>query len=141
MRPDRAIEVTETHPPPEGAPWDDFGEPLAPDDGAEPPFEAEAQGGPATPQPRRWRLLPRSLSSRLVVFVVALVVAVVSVAGCATYISLKSFLYERLDQQVAASPVRTRAASRAACFVSARSRGARSAAGRVRTSTPRRRSG
>jgi len=50
--------------------------------------------------PRRWRFVPRSLSSRLVVFVVALVIVVVSAAGAATYVALSSFLYDRLDQQL-----------------------------------------
>jgi two-component system OmpR family sensor kinase len=44
--------------------------------------------------------VPRSLSSRLVVFVVALVVVVVAAAGTATYIALHSFLGDRLNQQL-----------------------------------------
>ncbi len=49
---------------------------------------------------RRWNFLPRSLSNRLVLFVVALVVVVIVAAGGATYVALKSFLISRLDQQV-----------------------------------------
>jgi two-component system, OmpR family, sensor kinase len=49
---------------------------------------------------RRWRLVPRSLTARLVVGVVTLVVLVVLAAGVGTYFSLRSFLFERLDQQL-----------------------------------------
>jgi two-component system OmpR family sensor kinase len=56
-------------------------------------------GSPA-PRTRRWRLLPRSLTSRLVSGVVVLVVVLVISIGAATYLALKSFLYHRLDQQV-----------------------------------------
>src|SRR5689334_16095495 len=48
----------------------------------------------------RWRWLPRSLTSRLVTGVVALVVVLVMATGVGTYLALKSFLYKRLDQQV-----------------------------------------
>jgi two-component system OmpR family sensor kinase len=44
--------------------------------------------------------VPRSLSSRLVVFVVTLVLVVVSATATATYIALHSFLLDRLDQQL-----------------------------------------
>jgi two-component system OmpR family sensor kinase len=49
---------------------------------------------------RRWRFLPRTLTSRLVVGVVALVIMVVVAAGGATYAALGSFLTDRLNQQV-----------------------------------------
>ncbi len=61
-----------------------------------------AAGGPA-PEPaphRARRLLPRSLSARLVFGVVALVVVIVLGVGASTYFALRSFLYSRLDQQL-----------------------------------------
>lgn len=99
MSNDRGIEVTEVGPPVEDAPWHEHGEPLDP--GAiTGPLPPVVETPPATPQPRRWRFLPRSLSSRLVAFVVALVVAVVAATGAATYAALHSFLIGRLDQQL-----------------------------------------
>ncbi|PZS19066.1 MAG: two-component sensor histidine kinase [Pseudonocardiales bacterium] len=49
---------------------------------------------------RRLTLVPRSLTARLVVGVVALVVILVLATGAGTYFSLRSFLLDRLDQQV-----------------------------------------
>ena len=97
MSNERGIEVTETVPPTQDE-WDDFGEPLDPGPPAEPQAEPVAAQPPA--RSRSWRFLPRSLSNRLVAFVVALVVVVISVTGACTYVALKSFLYNRLDQQV-----------------------------------------
>jgi two-component system OmpR family sensor kinase len=57
----------------------------------------EMAAGPST---RRWRFAPRSLTVRLVVGVVALVAIVVVATGIGTYIALRSFLYQRLDQQL-----------------------------------------
>jgi len=57
----------------------------------------------------RWRLAPRSLTARLVSGVVALVVVLVLATGVGTYYALRSFLLNRLDQQVqttANQPVR-----------------------------------
>src|SRR6476469_852985 len=56
-------------------------------------------------KPGRWRrgregLGPRSLTARLVVGVVALVIVLVSAIGAGTYIALRSFLLARLDQQL-----------------------------------------
>ena len=121
MSSERASDVSQTHPPDDGAPWDHLGEPVDPagepvDPGAwdpvDPPADdtppssmyevgtSDAEPAPAEPERRRWNFLPRSLSSRLVLFVVALVIVVVTAAGTATYLSLKSFLYDRLDQQL-----------------------------------------
>jgi two-component system OmpR family sensor kinase len=50
---------------------------------------------------RTRRLWLRSLTSRLVVGVVALVVVLVFAIGACTYIALRAFLVQRLDQQVA----------------------------------------
>jgi two-component system, OmpR family, sensor kinase len=61
---------------------------------------------PAAPSGRSaasWRLLPRSLTGRLVTGVVGLVVIVVLATATGTYFALRSFLYERLDQQVRTS--------------------------------------
>lgn len=58
---------------------------------AEPPVEA------APPRPRLWL---RSLTSRLVAGVVALVVVIVTAVAGTTYYALSSFLSDRLDQQV-----------------------------------------
>src|SRR5215468_10178079 len=107
MSNDRAIEVTETDPPNSDAPWHEDGEPLDPGADTEPtePLppvseEPSAAEQPEPTGPRRWRFVPRSLSSRLVVFVTALVLVVVSATGAATYLALKSFLIDRLSQQV-----------------------------------------
>src|SRR5262252_10081790 len=103
MSNDRAIEVTETEPPISDAPWHEHGEPLDPNanTGPLPPLPEEP---PAAEEPpparRRWRFVPRSLSSRLVVFVTGLVLVVVTATGTATYLALKSFLMDRLRQQV-----------------------------------------
>jgi two-component system, OmpR family, sensor kinase len=51
-------------------------------------------------QPRARRLWLRSLTSRLVAGVVSLVVVLVTIIGGATYFQLRSFLTERLDQQL-----------------------------------------
>ncbi|MDT4970597.1 MAG: two-component system, OmpR family, sensor kinase, partial [Pseudonocardiales bacterium] len=56
-----------------------------------------------------WRFLPRSLTGRLVAFVVSLVIVLVLATGIGTYYALRSFLMNRLDQQVLATanqPVR-----------------------------------
>jgi len=58
---------------------------------------AELEEVPARPR----RLWLRSLTSRLVVGVVALVVVLVVAIGACTYIALRAFLLQRLDQQVA----------------------------------------
>jgi len=103
MSNDRAIEVTETEPLNSDAPLHEDGELLDPGADTEPlppvSEEPSAAEQPA-PAPRRWRFVPRSLSSRLVVFVTALVLVVVSATGAATYLALKSFLMDRLRQQV-----------------------------------------
>jgi two-component system, OmpR family, sensor kinase len=99
MSTDRAIEVTETAPPTPDASWDGRGEPLDPTANTE-PLPPIAEQEQAAPQPRRWRFVPRSLSSRLVIFVVGLVLVVVTAAGSATYLALRSFLMDRLNQQV-----------------------------------------
>jgi two-component system OmpR family sensor kinase len=64
-----------------------------------PPARATAESAEAASP--RWRWLPRSLTARLVTGVVALVVIVVMATGTGTYLALRSFLYDRLDQQVA----------------------------------------
>jgi two-component system, OmpR family, sensor kinase len=65
----------------------------------------------AAPTPaRRRRWLPRSLTARLVLGVVAVVVVVVVVTGTLTAVLLSSFLRTRLDQQLvstASSPLAT----------------------------------
>jgi two-component system, OmpR family, sensor kinase len=83
--------------PPETLP--DFSPPSS---GAEPP-EPPVLGPMTPPRRRHWPFVPRTLTSRLVVGVVALVVVVVLAAGAATYAALGSFLTDRLDQQVATS--------------------------------------
>jgi two-component system OmpR family sensor kinase len=104
MSNDRAIDVTETEPPISDAPWHEHGELSDPaaNAGPLPPVSEEppAAEQPTPARPRRWRFVPRSLSSRLVVFVVGLVLVVVTAAGAATYFALRSFLYDRLDQQL-----------------------------------------
>jgi len=62
---------------------------------------------PPAPEDRRKRaysgLIPKTLASRLVIFVVALVVFLVGSIGTATYFALRSSLSNRLDQQLEAS--------------------------------------
>ena len=53
--------------------------------------------------PRRRRLWLRSLSSKLVAGVVVLVLVLVAAIGVSTYFALRSFLLNRLDQQVSAT--------------------------------------
>jgi two-component system OmpR family sensor kinase len=103
MSNERGIEVTETVPPPQDE-WDEFGEPLDPGPAPLPQQQATEVARPT--KNRAWRIVPRSLSSRLVVFVVALVVVVISVTGACTYAALHSFLINRIDQQLSdtASP-------------------------------------
>jgi two-component system OmpR family sensor kinase len=52
------------------------------------------------PVPRRRGLGPRSLTARLVAGVVSLVVVLVLGVGFGTYLELRSFLFNRLDQQL-----------------------------------------
>src|SRR5262249_12827244 len=104
MSNDRAIEVTETEPPISDAPWPEHGQPLDPNANTGPlpplPEEPPVADEQSTERPRRWRWVPRSLSSRLVAFVVGLVLVVVTATGVATYAALHSFLLDRLDQQL-----------------------------------------
>jgi two-component system OmpR family sensor kinase len=103
MSNDRAVEVTEVASPSSDAPWGEHGEPLDPNASTGPipqvPEEPPAAEEPP-PARRRWRFVPRSLSSRLVAFVVGLVLVVVTATGVATYAALHSFLLDRLDQQL-----------------------------------------
>jgi two-component system OmpR family sensor kinase len=67
------------------------------------PAGRPAAGRPASGQPGSGRLprwLPRTLSARLVVGVVALLLVVVTITGAATYFLLRPFLLQRLDQQL-----------------------------------------
>jgi two-component system, OmpR family, sensor kinase len=65
------------------------------------PAPWEELGPPAEENPpRRRRLVPRTLTGRLVAGVVSLVVVLVLATGLGTYFALRSFLYNRLDQQV-----------------------------------------
>ena len=103
MSNDRAVDISESHASDHAAEWDELGEPVDPGPGAEQP-QAAVQETDSAPEPakarRPWRFLPRSLSSRLVAFVVALVVFVVCAAATATYGALHAFLFNRLDQQL-----------------------------------------
>jgi len=58
------------------------------------PAPGETPGG----HPPSW--LPRTLSARLVVGVVALLLVVVTITGATTYFLLRPFLLQRLDQQL-----------------------------------------
>lgn len=49
------------------------------------------------------RLTLRTLVSRMVAGVLVLLIVLISITGTATYLSLRSFLYNRLDQQVSTS--------------------------------------
>ena len=105
MDADQAVAAPYQPPPPFGAP-----QPALP--GPPPP-------GPPPPEPPQWtlppdsqvevldqprerrRFLPHSLTGRLVTGVVTLVVVLVFATGIGTYLALRSFLLNRLDQQVA----------------------------------------
>jgi two-component system OmpR family sensor kinase len=93
MSNERAVDVTEIQP------WDAPGDPIDPG-AAHEPEQAAADDPIAESRRRRWRFLPRSLSSRLVVFVAGLVIVVVAAAGSVTYAALHSFLLNRVDQQL-----------------------------------------
>jgi two-component system, OmpR family, sensor kinase len=81
-------------------PWPGDVEPVDPN-GARPPAWDEQLPDSTDSPPRRWRLAPRSLTGRLVAGVVSLVVVLVLTTGIGTYFALRSFLVDRLDQQVA----------------------------------------
>jgi two-component system OmpR family sensor kinase len=65
---------------------------------------------PAKENPWRHRLGARSLTARLSIGVVALVLVLVAAIGTTTYFALKPFLYDRLDQQL--SPIASSFATR-----------------------------
>ncbi|MEP7180007.1 MAG: histidine kinase dimerization/phospho-acceptor domain-containing protein, partial [Pseudonocardiales bacterium] len=88
---------------PPAEPWPGAAQPVDPNslgappsDWAGPPPAADV----AEQSPRRWRFLPRSLTGRLVAFVVALVIVLVLATGIGTYYALRAFLLSRLDQQL-----------------------------------------
>ncbi|MEO6502689.1 MAG: HAMP domain-containing sensor histidine kinase [Jatrophihabitantaceae bacterium] len=63
------------------------------------PLPVPLAPGPSHPA-RRARWLPRTLSARLVIGVVALLLVVVTITGATTYFLLRPFLLQRLDQQL-----------------------------------------
>jgi two-component system OmpR family sensor kinase len=78
-------------------------EPLTPWVGV--PVPAVPPAPPAPPgrsrsERIRHRFLPHTLAGRLVAFVLALVLIVVCASGAVTYIALRAFLVQRLDQQL-----------------------------------------
>ncbi|MDP9092057.1 MAG: HAMP domain-containing histidine kinase [Actinomycetota bacterium] len=79
-------------------------EPVDPNFWAPPPPRPPHFGSldelPEPQAPRRRRYGPRSLTGRLVAFVVTLVAVLVLATGIGTYYALSSFLLNRLDQQV-----------------------------------------
>ena len=79
-----------------------LGDPIAPTDPLPPPFSAPtgAERSRPDPAPRSRRIGPRSLTSKLVIGVVSLVVVLVLAVGGGTYFFLKSFLGNKLDQQL-----------------------------------------
>ncbi len=79
--------------------WAGDVEPVDPNDAAPAAWD-EQLPYPAERPPRRWRLAPRSLTGRLVTGVVSLVVVLVLATGIGTYFALRSFLLNRLDQQL-----------------------------------------
>ena len=99
MNREPAIDVTP-------APLDAAAEPWDPNVSTEWDQVPQSEATPADPPPvklsrRRWRLVPRTLTNRLVLGVVSLVVVLVLGIGTATYVALHSFLLNRLDQQLA----------------------------------------
>jgi two-component system, OmpR family, sensor kinase len=63
------------------------------------PHDVEPPPEPEQTRPRR-RLGVRSLTARLVIGVVALVIVLVTAIGASTYFALRSSLFDRLDQQL-----------------------------------------
>jgi two-component system OmpR family sensor kinase len=96
-----SIDAVGATPPVE--PWPGAAQPVDPNNPFAPPpgwiAPQSVADGAETP-PRRWRFLPRSLTGRLVAFVVSLVIVLVFATGIGTYYALRSFLINRLDQQV-----------------------------------------
>src|SRR6185437_13887683 len=77
--------------------------------GVSQPFTIEP-ADQAAPRPRSRligelarRLTLRTLVGRMVAGVLVLLIVLISITGTATYLSLRSFLYDRLDQQVSTS--------------------------------------
>jgi two-component system, OmpR family, sensor kinase len=70
-----------------------------------PPAPPGTQPVLVQPPRRRWfeRVLPKSLTGRLVTGVVALVIVVATAIGASTYLLLRSYLYDRLDRQLTSS--------------------------------------
>ena len=104
MDADQAVAAPYQPPPPFGAPQPALpGPPPAQTPQPQwtqwaPPPDQQAE---VLDQPReRRRFLPHSLTGRLVTGVVALVVVLVFATGIGTYLALRSFLYNRLDQQL-----------------------------------------
>jgi two-component system, OmpR family, sensor kinase len=104
MNREPAVPVTETVPAavPQGEePWD----PNTPLqwDVLPPPASSLPPVAPRPPQPARGsrlRIVPRTLTNRLVLGVVTLVTVLVLGIGTGSYFALQSFLMNRLDQQV-----------------------------------------
>ncbi len=97
MSTDPSVEAVDVVPP--SQPWPGDVEPVDPN--LLPPAAWDEElPSPAERPPRRWRLAPRSLTGRLVAGVVSLVVVLVLATGIGTYFALRSFLIDRLDQQV-----------------------------------------
>jgi two-component system, OmpR family, sensor kinase len=101
MSSDPSVDAIGVAPPPN--PWPGDAEPVDPNSSAPPPPGWSAPpSAPEVPERRArgWRFLPRSLTGRLVAFVVSLVVVLVLATGFGTYYALRSFLISRLDQQL-----------------------------------------
>ena len=85
-----------------------------------PPVEAsggDERAGPARERPSPPPAVgPRSLTARLVSGVVVLVVVLVCAIGTITYSALRSFLFDRLDQQVAPVAAANQDEPRATCL-------------------------
>ena len=77
---------------------------VVPDDGIGPPVEAPPNADPGPGRPGvRARLGTRSLTARLVTGVVLLALLLVCAVGSTTYLALRSFLYNRFDQQLSST--------------------------------------
>jgi two-component system, OmpR family, sensor kinase len=75
-------------------------DPVAPSEPPPPSSHVPSPDAAPPSVPAQRRLGPRSLTSKLVVGVVSLVIVLVCVIGGATYFALKSFLGDKLDQQL-----------------------------------------
>jgi two-component system OmpR family sensor kinase len=94
----------------EDSSWEEPADPAEPGMAAPDGVDEPADPGPRTSRfSRLLRFAPKTLSSRLVIGVVALLVVLLVILSGGTYFALRSFLYGRLDSQVNAAATQNKA--------------------------------